>query len=93
VKTTGRDAQSYSAALAYGNSTTGMCRFNYAFLDESYKNYTPMTKAGFLINLFAGIAIIISCLGFIRIGYLFGTGKNKRNWYPQGAWRKCAVKL
>jgi putative ABC transport system permease protein len=69
VKTTGRDAQkAIGAALASWKQYNNDVPFNYAFLDESYnKLYTTEQKQGELFNLFASIAIIISCLGLFGL--------------------------
>ncbi|QHS57298.1 FtsX-like permease family protein [Mucilaginibacter sp. 14171R-50] len=69
IKTTGRDAQKAIAALQvlwkrYNNDVP----VNYAFLDEAYnKLYTTEQKQGALFNLFATIAIVISCLGLFGL--------------------------
>jgi len=42
--------------------------FKYAFLDETYdKLYKTETRAGTLFNLFAGLAVLISCLGLLGL--------------------------
>ena len=69
VKTTGRDAQkAISAALTSWKQYNNDVPFNYAFLDETYnKMYTMEQKQGSLFNLFATIAIVISCLGLFGL--------------------------
>ncbi|MFA6085215.1 ABC transporter permease [Mucilaginibacter sp.] len=69
VKTTGRDAQkAIAAALAEWKQYNNDVPFNYAFLDETYnKLYTTEQKQGELFNLFATIAIVISCLGLFGL--------------------------
>jgi putative ABC transport system permease protein len=69
VKTTGRDAQkAIAAALASWKQYNNDVPFNYAFLDETYnKLYTTEQKQGSLFNLFATIAIVISCLGLFGL--------------------------
>lgn len=42
--------------------------FGYAFLDDTYKRlYTDEQRTGQLFNLFAGIAIFISCMGLLGL--------------------------
>ncbi len=42
--------------------------FKYAFLDETYdKLYKTEARVGMLFNLFAGLAILISCLGLLGL--------------------------
>ncbi|RYU92437.1 ABC transporter permease [Mucilaginibacter terrigena] len=69
VKTTGRDAQkAIAAALTTWKQYNNDVPFNYAFLDETYdKLYTTEQKQGSLFNLFATIAIVISCLGLFGL--------------------------
>lgn len=69
IKTTGKDAQkAIAATLASWKQYNNDVPFNYAFLDESYnKLYTTEQKQGSLFNLFATIAIVISCLGLFGL--------------------------
>ncbi|MEB0279946.1 MULTISPECIES: ABC transporter permease [unclassified Mucilaginibacter] len=69
VKTTGRDAQqAIAAAIASWKQYNNDVPFNYAFLDDTYtKMYTMEQKQGSLFNLFATIAIVISCLGLFGL--------------------------
>jgi putative ABC transport system permease protein len=69
VKTTGKDAPKAIAALAsqwkkYNADFT----FEYNFLDEAYNNlYKTEEKTELLLNIFAAIAIFISCLGLLGL--------------------------
>ena len=60
---------------------------DYRFLDEDYQAlYTAEQRVSTLSKYFAGIAIIISCLGFVRFGCLYRRTSPQRNWHPQSAW-------
>ncbi len=42
--------------------------YNYHFLDETFdKLYTTETRTGTIFNIFAGIAIVICCLGLLGL--------------------------
>lgn len=69
IKTTAQDASKAIAALEtqWKKYNSGY-DFNYAFLDETFnKLYESETRTGWLYNLFAGIAIFISCLGLLGL--------------------------
>lgn len=56
-----------SAQTVYEQHNPGKV-FKYAFLDETYdKLYKTETRAGTLFNLFAGLAVLISCLGLLGL--------------------------
>lgn len=69
VKTNGSDAASViAAAQQLYKQYNGDFPFSYAFLDDSYNRlYKDETRTGQLFNLFAGIAIFISCLGLFGL--------------------------
>ena len=69
IKTTGRDAQKAIAALeTEWKKYNPEFPFTYAFLDETFNNlYKSEEKTGMLFNVFAGIAIFISCLGLFGL--------------------------
>jgi putative ABC transport system permease protein len=69
VKTTGRDV---SRAVASAQSVwihfNGGNPFSYAFLDETFDNlYKSEQRTGTLLDIFAIIAIFISCLGLFGL--------------------------
>lgn len=69
VKTTGQKASQAVAAAerVYKQYNTGY-PFEYQFLDESFNNlYRSEQQTGLLFNVFAGIAILISCLGLFGL--------------------------
>jgi putative ABC transport system permease protein len=69
VKTTGKDAPKAIAAMEtqWKKYNAGF-PFSYAFLDETFNNlYTGETRTEMLFNVFAGIAIFISCLGLLGL--------------------------
>ncbi|GAB3995493.1 ABC transporter permease [Spirosoma daeguense] len=69
VKTTGQDAQQAVAATQRSfKQYNPDFPFDYAFLDESFNRlYKSEQQTGQLFNLFAGIAILISCLGLFGL--------------------------
>lgn len=91
VRTTANAAQQAIAATEKQyKKYAGNIPFRYNFLDKSFEaQYKSEQHAGTLFNVFAGIAIFISCLGIIWFSYLYGTGKNKRDWHTQSVRGKC----
>jgi putative ABC transport system permease protein len=69
VKTTGRDAQvAINAVSALYKRYNAGFPFDYTFMDDSYdKMYKSDQRTGLLFNLFAIIAIVISCLGLFGL--------------------------
>ncbi len=69
VKTTGKDAPKAIAALANEwKKYNADFSFEYSFLDEAYNNlYKSEEKTELLLNIFAAIAIFISCLGLLGL--------------------------
>lgn len=69
VKTTGTDAgQAIAAVEKLWKQYNGAFEFDYQFMDESFdKLYKSDIQAGKLFNVFAGIAILISCLGLFGL--------------------------
>lgn len=69
VKTTNDEAEKALAAVrTLWNRYNNGFAFAYEFLDESYENrYEADIRAGMLFNVFAGIAILISCLGLFGL--------------------------
>lgn len=69
IKTDGRDAQkAIKAAEVEFKQYNGEYPFDYAFLDDVFNNiYTGEQREGTLFNYFAGIAILISCLGLLGL--------------------------
>jgi len=69
IKTTGKDAPAAIAALSKEwKKYNADFPFNYAFLDETYnKLYKSEERTEMLINIFAVIAIFISCLGLLGL--------------------------
>jgi len=69
IKTTGEDAPKAIAAMEkeWKKYNAGF-PFTYAFLDESFNNlYKAEERTGMLYNIFAAIAIFISCLGLLGL--------------------------
>ena len=69
IKTTGKDA---AAAIASTEKEWKKYNadypFKYSFLDDSYKRlYESEQRTGALFNIFAAIAIFISCLGLLGL--------------------------
>ncbi|MXV13982.1 ABC transporter permease [Hufsiella ginkgonis] len=69
VKTTGDHAPAVIAAAArIWKTYNDGYEFNYAFLDETFDAlYRSEQRTGTLFNIFAGIAILISCLGLFGL--------------------------
>ena len=69
VKTSGRDAaKAIAAAGAQFKQYNGEFPFSYAFLDDTFNElYKGEQQEGTLFNYFAGIAILISCLGLLGL--------------------------
>ncbi|HMF71858.1 MAG TPA: FtsX-like permease family protein, partial [Flavitalea sp.] len=69
IRTTGQDAaKAIAAAEAEWKKYNSGYPFNYTFLDESFnKLYLSEQRTGTLFNIFAGIAILISCLGLLGL--------------------------
>lgn len=69
VKTTGKDAAKAIAAVEKKwKQYNGGFPFEYRFLDDTYDRlYRSDRQTGTLFNVFAGIAIIISCLGLFGL--------------------------
>jgi putative ABC transport system permease protein len=69
VRTTGKDAPKAIAAVQkiYSQYNPAF-PFNYTFLDDSYNEmYKSDERSGTLFSWFAGIAILISCLGLFGL--------------------------
>ncbi|HEY4198205.1 MAG TPA: ABC transporter permease [Mucilaginibacter sp.] len=69
VKTTGREApNAISAAQQAWKKYNPGYPFDYNFMDEQYNNmYKTDQRSGTLFSIFAGIAILISCLGLFGL--------------------------
>ncbi|WP_266368337.1 ABC transporter permease [Tellurirhabdus rosea] len=69
VKTTGRDAsKAIAAAERLWKRYSPDYPFDYKFMDEQYNNlYKAEQRTGQLFNFFAGIAILVSCLGLFGL--------------------------
>lgn len=69
IKTTGKNAPAaIAAAEKEWKKYNADYPFNYNFLDDSYKRlYESEQRTGLLFNIFAGIAIFISCLGLFGL--------------------------
>ncbi|HEX3385845.1 MAG TPA: FtsX-like permease family protein, partial [Mucilaginibacter sp.] len=69
IKTTGQDAhQAVEAAQNIWGQYSHQIPFSYAFLDETFNNlYKTEQQTGSLFNIFAAIAICISCLGLFGL--------------------------
>ncbi len=69
IKTTGTDAaKAIAAAETEWKKYNPGFPINYTFLDESFnKLYQTEQRTGTLFNIFAGIAILISCLGLLGL--------------------------
>lgn len=69
IKTTGRDAQvAINAVSGLHKQYNAGFPFDYTFMDDSYdKMYKSDQRTGLLFNLFAIIAIVISCLGLFGL--------------------------
>lgn len=69
IKTTGQDAaKAIAATEAVWKKYSTRFPFDYTFLDDSFnKLYQSEQRTGTLFNIFAGIAILISCLGLLGL--------------------------
>ncbi len=69
VKTTGKDASKAIAAAAHEwKQYNASFPFSYAFLDETFSSlYRSEEQTGELFNVFAAVAILISCLGLFGL--------------------------
>jgi putative ABC transport system permease protein len=69
IKTTGKDApKAIAAAEREWKQYNAGFPFAYAFLDETFNNlYQSEQRTGTLFNVFAAIAILISCLGLLGL--------------------------
>lgn len=69
VKTTGNDAKkALTAVEQLWKQYNADYEFNYKFMDESFDNmYKSDIRSGQLFNIFAGIAILLSCLGLFGL--------------------------
>jgi len=69
IKTTGEDApKAIAAAETEWKKYNAGFPFNYSFLDESFNSlYKSEERTGLLFNIFASIAIFISCLGLFGL--------------------------
>ncbi|WP_276484432.1 ABC transporter permease [Paraflavitalea pollutisoli] len=69
IKTTGQDApKAIAAAEKIWKEYNPELPFRYTFLDEVFNNlYQSETRTGTIFNIFAGIAIIICCLGLLGL--------------------------
>ncbi len=69
VKTTGKDLPNViAAAKEEWKKYNADFSFNYNFLDDKFKSlYQNEQRTGLLFNIFAGIAIFISCLGLFGL--------------------------
>ncbi len=79
IKTTGKDAPKAIAAVQkeWKQYNAGF-PFSYSFLDENFnKLYQSEERTGTLFNVFAGIAIFISCLGLFGLATYTAEVKRK----------------
>jgi putative ABC transport system permease protein len=69
IKTTGQNLPNVIvAAKTEWDKYNGEFSFNYNFLDDKFKSlYENEQRTGLLFNIFAGIAIFISCLGLFGL--------------------------
>ena len=69
IKTTGQDAaKAIAAAETSWKQYNGQFPFSYAFLDDTFNDmYKSEKQTGILFNIFASIAILISCLGLFGL--------------------------
>jgi len=69
VKTTGKDApQAIAAAERLWKKYSPDYPFEYRFMDEQYNSmYKSEQRTGQLFNFFAGVAILVSCLGLLGL--------------------------
>jgi putative ABC transport system permease protein len=69
VKTSGQDAsKAIAGAQSVWNHFNAGNPFSYTFLEETFDSlYKPEKRIGSLLNIFAAIAIFISCLGLLGL--------------------------
>ena len=69
VKTTGeKAAEAIVAAEKVFRANEPNALFDYEFVDEAYNNlYKTETRSSHLFSLFAGLAVLISCLGIFGL--------------------------
>jgi putative ABC transport system permease protein len=69
IKTTGKDAPAaIAAAQQEWKKYNANYPFKYSFLDDNFNRlYASEQRTGLLFNIFAGIAIFISCLGLFGL--------------------------
>jgi len=69
IKTTGQDAhKAVAAAQSVWGQYSHQVPFSYSFLDETFNNmYKTEQQTGSLFDIFAAIAICISCLGLFAL--------------------------
>lgn len=69
LKTKGRETpEAIASAKAVFEKLSPGQVFKYAFLDETYDNlYKTEARVGTLFNFFAGLAVLISCLGLLGL--------------------------
>jgi putative ABC transport system permease protein len=79
VRTTpGNASQAIAAVEKQYKKYAGNIPFSYNFLDKSFEaQYKSEQRAGTLFNVFAGIAIFISCLGLFGLATYTAQVKTK----------------
>ncbi|MEP7251385.1 MAG: ABC transporter permease [Ginsengibacter sp.] len=79
VRTTGKNAQQAIASVEKQyKKYAGAMPFKYNFLDKSFEaQYQSDERSGMLFNVFAGIAIFISCLGLFGLSTYTAQVKRK----------------
>ena len=79
IKTTGKDAsKAIAAAQKVGKNIRLIFLFSYSFLDDDFNNmYQADQRTGFLFNVFAIVAIAISCLGLFGLATYTAQVKTK----------------
>lgn len=79
IKTTGRDAKkAIAAAENMWKKYNSEYPFQYSFVDEDYNNlYRTDQRTGILFNVFAFVAITISCLGLFGLAAYTAQVKTK----------------
>jgi putative ABC transport system permease protein len=79
IKTTGKDAQqAIAAAEQVWKHFNSASPFEYNFLDQTYNElYKTEQRTGLLFNIFAIVAILISCLGLLGLATYTAQVKTK----------------
>ena len=79
IKTTGQEATAaIAAAEKQWKKYNPAFAFNYAFLDDTFNElYKSEHQTGLLFNLFAAIAILISCLGLFGLAAFTAQRRNR----------------